>query len=406
MGKLRKYFLIYIVVVLILGSFATGLYIGRGRSQEDQESGWQIFQNFIKGDQGKPEEVDFSLFWQVWNVVEDKFTDGSLDHSEMIYGAISGMVNSLGDPYTVFMKPQEAQEFEQEMEGKFEGIGAEIGIREDRLTVIAPLSGSPAKAAGLKARDVIVKIDDYDTTGISLIEAVNRIRGEKGTKVTLKVLREGIEEPFDITIVRDEIEVKSIKWEMKENNIALVEISRFGEDTEGEFKKVVKEILPQAPRGIILDLRNNPGGYLDTAVRVASEFIPKGELVAIEEFADGKQNEFNSRGPARLADFEVIVLINEGSASASEILAGALQDYNIAELIGKQTFGKGSVQQLEEFSDGSQLRVTVAKWLTPKGRYIHEEGIEPDIEIELTQEDMNEYRDPQLDKAIEMLTGE
>jgi len=406
MGKLRKYFLIYIAVILILGSFATGLFIGRGRRAGDTEIGWQIFSNIIEGNEEKPSEVDFSLFWQVWNVIEEKFMNGPLDYQEMVYGAISGMIDSLGDPYTVFMKPQEAEEFEQEMQGKFEGIGAEIGIRNDRLTIIAPLADSPAEQAGLRARDVVIQIDDYGAIDISLLDAVMRIRGEKGTEVILKVLREGVDDPFEIKIVRDEIKVESVKWEIKENKIALIEISRFGEETEDEFEKAVGKILNSDPKGIVLDLRNNPGGYLDTAVQIGSEFIPKKEVVAIEEFAGGEQSQFKSKGPVRLQGLPIIVLVNEGSASASEILGGALQDYGIARLVGKKTFGKGSVQQLEEFNDGSKVRVTIAKWLTPKGRYIHDEGIEPDFEVELSNEDINADRDPQMERAMELLTGE
>lgn len=406
MGQLRKYFFVYIVVVLILGSFALGLFIGRGGNfnlKNSSEEGWQIFHNIIQGNEEKPAEIDFSLFWQVWNVVGEKF-NGNLDAQKMIYGAISGMVESLGDPYTVFMKPNEAEEFAKEMEGKFEGIGAEIDIRNNHLIIVTPLADSPAEKAGLKAQDIILKIDDYETAGINLIEAVNRIRGEKGTTVTLQIIREGADEPFTVPIVRDEITVKSVNWEIKDSNVALIEISRFGDDTETEFDKAVADVLLKSPQGIILDLRSNPGGYLETAVNIASEFIPAKEVVAMEEFAGGKQNKFFSQGTDRLAGLPTIVLVNEGSASASEILAGALQDYGIARLVGKKTFGKGSVQELEEFADGSEIRVTIAKWLTPKGRYIHEQGITPDVEVDLTREDIDQDRDPQLDKAIEMLT--
>lgn len=405
MGKFKKYFAIYIVFILLLGSFAAGLFIGRGRRPENPEVGWQIFNSIIEGDEAKPEEVDFSLFWQVWGVIEDKYTNGPLDYEEMVYGAIRGMVDSLGDPYTVFMPPDEAEEFAQEMEGRFEGIGAEIGIRDDMLTIIAPLADSPAERAGLQAQDVILKIDDYETMGINLFEAVNRIRGEKGTEVVLKIMREGTEDPFDVTVVRDEITVKSITWQTIDENIALIELSRFGDDTEGDFKKITNEIIASDPRGIILDLRNNPGGYLLTAVKVASEFVPKKEVVAYQEFAGGKREEFTSKGPARLRDFPLVVLINEGSASASEILGGALQDYGQAKLVGQKSFGKGSVQELNEFANGSKVRVTVAKWLTPSERNIHDQGIAPDVEVELTREDISAGQDPQLDKAIEMLTN-
>lgn len=406
MGRFKRYFTFYIVFILLLGSFAAGLFVGRGRNPENAEVGWQIFNSIIEGNEAKPEEVDFSLFWQVWGVIEEKYTNGPLDYQKMVYGAIEGMVNSLGDPYTVFMPPEEASEFEQEMEGKFQGIGAEIGIRNDLLTIIAPLADSPAQRAGLKARDTILKIDDQETRGINLIEAVNRIRGEKGTEVNLNIMRVGVTEPFDVKIIREEITVKSVKWELLSENIALIEISRFGDDTEEAFKKVVPEILAANPRGLILDLRNNPGGYLLTSVKVASEFVPKKEIVAYQEFAGGKREEFTSRGPARLQDLPLVVLINEGSASASEILAGALQDHGLAKLVGAKSYGKGSVQELSEFADGSEVRVTVAKWLTPKERNINEAGIDPDFPVELTEEDINADRDPQRDKAVELLTHE
>ncbi|MFA4880945.1 MAG: S41 family peptidase [Candidatus Doudnabacteria bacterium] len=405
MGKFKKYFFVYLGFILILSSFAFGVFLGASQKIQAPESGWRIFDSFIKGNDQEPKEVDFSLFWQVWNTIEEKFTNGTLDRQKMIYGAISGMVESLGDPYTAFMTPDEAREFDQEMEGKFEGIGAEIGIRGDRLTVVAPLAGSPAERAGLKAKDIILKINDEDAVEMTLMEAVAKIRGTKGTNVTLKIMREGAQEPFDVNITREEITVKSVEWEVRGDKIALIGISRFGDDTEEAFKSAVAEILLASPRGLILDLRNNPGGYLDTAVNLASEFIPKKEVVAMEELAGGKRDKFFSRGPVRLAGIPTVVLVNEGSASASEILAGALQDYGIAKLVGKKTFGKGSVQELEEFSDGSRARITIAKWLTPKERYINEKGIEPDFSVDLTSEDSNANRDPQLDKAVEILTN-
>ncbi|MDP2918097.1 MAG: S41 family peptidase [bacterium] len=404
MANLKKYLFIYISLILILASFALGVFLGHSQTIKAPDKGWQVFDWMIKGNSEKPKEVDFDLFWQVWNVVEEKFTNGSLDRQKMIYGAISGMVKSLGDPYTAFMTPSEAAEFDQEMEGKFEGIGAEIGIRNDRLTIVAPLDGSPAKQAGLKARDIILKIDDQETFEMNLLEAISLIRGAKGTEVILKIMREGIQDAFEVKITRAEIIVASVKWSIRDDKIAVVEVSRFGEDTEEKFQQAVVEILLAAPDGLILDLRNNPGGYLETAVDLASEFIPKKEVVAMEEFSGGKRDKFFSRGPSRLAGIPTMVLVNEGSASASEILAGSLQDYNLAKLVGKKTFGKGSVQELEQFSDGSEARITIAKWLTPLGRYIHEKGIDPDFEVDLTSEDTNAGRDPQLDKAVEMLT--
>jgi len=404
MPNLKKYLFVYISLILILASFSLGVFLGHSQKIESPDKSWQVLDRIIRGNSEKPKEVDFSLFWQVWNAVEEKFTNTPLDRQKMIYGAISGMVKSLGDPYTAFMTPDEAAEFNQEMEGKFEGIGAEIGIRNDHLTIVAPLDGSPAEQAGLKPGDLILKIDDQEALEMSLAEAISRIRGAKGTDVVLKITREDLKDAFDVKITRAEIIVASVKWNIRGDKIAVIEVSRFGEDTEEKFQKAVAEILLASPRGLILDLRNNPGGYLETAIDLASEFIPKKKVVAMEEFSGGKRDEFFSHGPTRLSGISTVVLVNEGSASASEILAGSLQDYGLARLVGKKTFGKGSVQELEQFSDGSEARITIAKWLTPLGRYIHEKGIDPDFDVDLTGEDTNAGRDPQLDKAVEMLT--
>lgn len=407
MGNLKKYLYLYITLILLLGSFGIGFFVGQGHKIEVKatEKGWQIFNKLSGGAKAEqPKDVDLSLFWQVWNDLAEKFNNGSLDRQKMVYGAIEGMVKSLGDPYTVFMTPSEAKDFDLEMQGKFEGIGAEIGMRNNRLTIIAPLADSPAAKAGLKAKDLISNINDVDAMDMSLIEAISKIRGEKGTTVKLKIFREGVNDPLEINIVRDEIIVKSVKWNIREDKIAVIEISRFGDDTRSNFEAAVADILLKSPKGLVIDLRNNPGGYLETAIDLASEFIPKKELVAIEEQAGGKQHKFFSSGPTRLAGIPTVVLVNEGSASASEILGGALQDYGIAKLVGKKTFGKGSVQEIDEFTDGSKIRITIAKWLTPKGRYINEKGIEPDVDVDLTAQDINSDNDPQMAKAIEILT--
>jgi carboxyl-terminal processing protease len=324
----------------------------------------------------------------------------------MIYGAISGMVKSLEDPFSGFMNPEESQQFSEDMQGTFEGIGTEIGIKNDILTIIAPIEGTPAAKAGLKAGDMVIKIDDTVTTDMSVDEAVAKIRGPKGTEVRLTILREKNGDPKEITIVRDTINVKSVNAEFKDDGIAIVKISKFGDDTTFEFDKVSNEIISRKAKGIVVDLRNNPGGYLETAVDLASKFVPRDELVVAEESRDSKKNEFRARGGDILNGIPVSVLVNSGSASASEILAGALRDNLGVKLVGKKTFGKGSVQQLEKMSEGSSLRITVARWLTPRGDYIMEKGIDPDIEIELTDEDYNQGHDPQLNKALEILKGE
>ena len=398
--KFKKPIRIYLIVILILAAFVVGLFMGRSDWVERQLT--QKIRSEITGKYiSQTEKVDFKLFWDVWDILEKKFIKQPLDYEKMLYGAIEGMVESLEDPYTVFMDPEMSKKFAQEMGGTFEGIGAEIGVRNDRITIIAPLAGSPAEQAGVMTKDIVLKIDDKDAVGMTLIEAVYLIRGEKGTEVTLTIQREGLSEAKEITIIRDVIEVKSVVFKMKDK-IAYIELRYFGDSTTQEFKEAVQDVLTKDPKGIILDVRNNAGGYLQTAVDVASEFI-KDQVVAIEEFSDGRRNEFKAKGRARLKDFPCLVLINEGSASASEIVAGALQDYGIAKLVGKKTFGKGTVQELENLSGGTSLRVSLAKWLTPKGQDINGNGLDPDIEIELTEEDYEADRDPQLDKALEIL---
>jgi len=349
------------------------------------------------------QDIEFNLFWDLWDTLEKDYVDrGEINEKELFYGALKGMTEALGDPYTVFMDPQVAQEFEDDLAGTFEGIGAEIGIRDEVLTIIAPLDDMPAQQAGLLAGDMVYAINDESTAGISIDEAVRKIRGPKGTQVTLTIFRDGFEEVEDITITRGVIIVKSIKTTLRDDNIYVIKISNFNDDTLELFNEVVRDILVKDPEGIILDLRNNPGGYLDTAIEVASEWIEDGPVV-IEKFSEDKKDEYLSRGRARLKDYPTVVLVNEGSASASEIVSGALKDYQKATIVGKQTFGKGSVQSLREFSDGSSVKVTVAKWLTPNGECINDEGISPDIEVERTREDYLDGIDPQLDKAVELL---
>ncbi len=349
-------------------------------------------------------EIDFGLFWDLWDLLEENYVEqGELNEKKLFYGAMQGMVASIGDPYTTFMDPQKANEFEEDLEGKFEGIGAEIGIREEILTIISPLDDMPAKKAGLMAGDKVLAIDGEVTIGITIDEAVKKIRGPKGTDVILTISRDGLGKAEDITITRSTIIVKSLRTEIiKNENIYKIRITNFNNDTKRLMDEAITEILKKKPDAILLDLRNNPGGYLEIAIEIASEWIEDGIIVS-EQFGSGRKNDFLARGRARLADYKTIILVNKGSASASEILSGALKDYNKATLIGEKTFGKGSVQSLEDLRDGSQLKVTVAKWLTPEGLNIHNEGIKPDHEIKFTIEDFEAGKDPQLDAAIEFI---
>jgi carboxyl-terminal processing protease len=351
-------------------------------------------------------DVNFNLFWEVWDRLKEDYVDREeLSDKELFYGAIRGMVTAAGDPYTSYMDPKLTQDFENDLEGKFEGIGAEISIRKDILTIVAPLDDSPAQKAGVKAGDMIISIDGESTLGMTIDEAVRKIRGPKGEIVTLTIAREGLHELKDIEIIRNVIVLKSVKTEVLENNIFLIELSNFNGETKNAFEKAIKEILVKNPRGIILDLRNNPGGYLETSVDIASEWVNNGVIVS-EQDNSGAKIDYTAKGRAKLADYPTVVLVNGGSASASEIVAGALKYHEKAIIVGEKTFGKGSVQALRSFSDGSSLKVTIAKWLTPDGISIKDNGIEPDIEIEYTLEDFEADRDPQMEKAIEILEGE
>lgn len=408
--KLKVFGLIISAIVLILVGYGAGLYsVGKSEVAREMAKKETVYLGKVLGKYSQPEkgvlarDVNFDLFWDVWNTLEREYVDrDKLNEKEMFYGAIKGMVSAAGDPYTVFMDPKLALEFEDSMTGTFEGIGAEIGIRNDILTIVAPLSGMPAEKAGLRAGDKVYAIDGESTAGISIEEAVKKIRGPKGTDVVLTISRDGLKEAKDITVTRGTIVVKSVNTELRSDNIFVIKVSNFNSDTSGLFNKAVSEAVKGNPRGIILDLRNNPGGYLDTAVRMASAWIEDGVIVS-EEFDDKNKNEFFAKGKARLKDYKTVVLVNQGSASASEIVAGALQDYGKAVIVGMQTFGKGSVQTLEEFKDGSSVKITVAKWLTPKGNYINKKGITPDVKVDLTLEDYEEGLDPQMDKAVELL---
>jgi len=386
--KFKKILLSISLIILVIVSAGFGFYFGKTQCKICQ-----------------PEEIDFSLFWEAYHKLQEKFVDkGKFDIQKIIYGAISGMVKSLEDPYTVFLKPEETKRFIEDVKGTFEGVGMEIDIRKGQLQVISPLEGTPAQRAGLRAGDKIIKIDDKPTMDMTIEEAVNLIRGPKGSEVTLTIFREEWEKTKEIKIVRAVIEVPSLKWEIKNENIAYLKLYQFSEKASFDFRIAAIEILASPCQKIILDLRNNPGGYLEVAQEISGWFLKRGEIVVIEDFGARKErNIYKAQGNASLVDFPVVILINQGSASGSEILAGALRDNRDILLIGEKSFGKGSVQELERLSEGSSLKITVAKWLTPKGELITDKGLEPDIKVEMTEEDYEEGKDPQLDKAIEII---
>ncbi len=359
----------------------------------------------------QPSEIDFSLFWQAWDQIKTKFVDrGNLDTQKMIYGAISGMVESLGDPYTVFFPPQESKQFKEDVSGTFSGVGMEIGIKKGQLQVVSPLEDTPAQRAGLRAGDSILEINGTSTSGMTADQAVDLIRGPKGTEVTLLINRDGWKEAKEFRLTRDTIQVPSLKLEFKDlpsgEKVAYLVLYQFSEKSYYDFNQAAMDILNSDAKKIIFDLRNNPGGYLEVAQSIAGWFMNRGQIVVIEDFGNGKEQEiYKSEGPSSLSDYPIVVLINGGSASAAEILAGALRDNKGAKLVGEKSFGKGSVQELSDLRDGSSIKITVAKWLTPRGNLITDVGLEPDFKVEMKDIDYEQNKDPQLDKAIEIIKG-
>lgn len=354
--------------------------------------------------------ADFTDFWKVWNVLNDRFvqTHGSTTPNvkERLYGAMAGLAASYGDPYTVFMPPEQSKVFQETISGEFGGVGMEMDIKDKRLTVIAPLKDSPAERAGVRAGDLVAAIDGKSTDGIAIDAAVKQIRGKKGTEVTLTLVRDN--EIIEVTIVRDTIQVPTIKssYDAK-TGIFTISIYEFTATAATLFDKALVEFRNSGSRKLIIDVRGDPGGYLDAAVSVASHFLPEGTTIVTEDYKGKQQNLVHrSRGTGGVPEnLRVVVLIDKGSASASEILAGALKDNDVATLIGTRSFGKGSVQELVEIGGGA-LKVTIARWLTPSGRSISDGGLTPDIEVERTAEDFKAQKDPQMDRAVEyLLTG-
>ena len=351
--------------------------------------------------------LNLSLFWETYEILEDGYVDVlALDEEQQLYGSIKGMVDALDDPFTVFMTPSETNDFRHSLEGEYVGIGAELTIKNGDLVVIAPLKGSPAEEAGLLPADVVYLIDGNLVAEMTLFESITSIRGEEGTTVILTVLREDEKEPVELEIERAQVDVPSVEvtYYGDDEELVHIVISQFNDDTEVEFEEVVQEILLKDIEGVMLDVRYNGGGYLDVAVDILSDFIEGKDKAVITKQRDEANNEiFYTNASSRLADLPVVVLINEGSASASEILAGAIQDYERGILIGETTFGKGSVQVVDVLDDGSSLRYTIAKWHTPLDRSIDDVGIDPDIVVEYTKENRENDEDPQLDAAIEYL---
>lgn len=417
----------YLLAALLILVFVFGVMLGHLQSTQQmalQQKGGDVTNMEDKLPEYLTKDVDFKEFWQVWKYVKENYVKSDIPDTKMFYGAMEGMVASLGDPYTVFFNPEVSKKFDQELSGSFEGIGAEIGKKNDAITVIAPLPGTPAEKSGLKSGDIVLAIDGKDTYNMSLDYAVSIIRGKKGTAVKLSVYTPNNgSKPRDLEITRDKIEIDSVRLSKKINgedktdknnnqddlmidgNIAHVELLYFNENTLADWNQTVLKILAKNPKGIILDMRNNPGGFLQTAIEIAGEWV-QDKVIVSERLRSGEKTDHKATRQARLAGIPTVVLVNGGSASGSEIVAGALQDWGVAKLVGEKTFGKGSVQDLKEFSDGSSVKLTIAEWLTPNGKNINKEGIKPDIEVKLSKEDYDAGKDPQLDKAVEIIKSE
>jgi len=333
--------------------------------------------------------------------VEEKYagTD-DINRQKMVWGAIQGALASLGDPYTTFFPPEEKKLFESEIKGSFGGVGMEIGLRKGILTVISPIKGTPAFKAGIKPGDKILKIDEKETLGISTDEAVRLIRGEPGTSVGLLILSEASDAPREVSITREIIQIPVIDTEVRDN-VFIIQLYNFSERTPQEFQSAIKKFSTSGTDRIILDLRNNPGGFLEVAVDVSSWFLESGQIVAREKFKNGDETLYRSRGYKTKNNLPLVVLVNSGSASASEIVAGALRDHKVATMVGQKTFGKGSVQELIDLTGDTSLKITIARWLTPNGDSISESGLIPEVEIKNTEDDESKGIDRELEKAIE-----
>lgn len=412
---------VVVALIILAGSFATGVVVGT-LIPTDQRAGVDGSQGLPglpfggnpAGSQGQPVDGStpgdlgslFEPFWQSWRLVHELYVDQPVDDVALMRGALQGMLGALGDEHTSYLDPAMFERSNASLNGEeYEGIGAWVDITGDYLKIISPMPGSPAEKAGLKPGDQIIAINGEDMTGIDGEAARQRVLGPRGSVVLLTVNREGEEQPLLIEVTRDKIIVPTVTGNIVEGtNIAYVRLYTFGDDTSDELRKTLRDLLDQKPDGLILDLRYNGGGYLDTAVGVASEFIGDG-VILYEQFGDGRRNEFKARSGGLALDIPLVVLVNEGSASASEIVAGAIQDLGRGQLVGVTTYGKGSVQTYTELvNDQGAVRVTIARWLTPNGRTIHKLGLTPDVVVELTDEDAAAGRDPQLDKAVEILS--
>ena len=401
-ASVRLLVMAVLTVAVVAGSFSAG-YAVQAVQLENRVVAAAPAEMPLGTQTAGPANMD--VFWEAWAFVNDRFYGEKPAERDRVYGAVRGMVASFGDPNTAFIEPNRAAIFRQDVTGSFEGIGAAVQIDElGRLFIVEPYLGKPAAVAGLMKGDIILKVDDVDLEGMNLYEAIALIRGPADTVVTLTVYRDGADEPFDVPVTRAKIEIEIVEYERLDGDIGYVSLAEFNRGASVAIGDAVKQLKSEgALKGLVLDLRSNPGGLLDEAVLVASQFVAQG-TITIERGNDGFEQTFSAQPDGAAVDVPLAVLVNGGSASSSEIVAGAIKENGRGVLIGEQTFGKGTVQVPHSLSDGSELRVTIAEWLTPNGNQISGEGIIPDIEVERTQEDYEAGRDPQLDRAVEYLS--
>jgi len=411
--SLKTILIVLAVIVVALSSFSGGFFVGHLMPLGGQLSGGSMPIHVAPAnptqsaaqESATPEEFQtlFKPFWEAWNLVHENYVDQPVDNIKLMRGAITGMMESLGDKHSTYMDPQTFTDANADLSGEYEGIGAYVDTTNDYLTVISPIPGSPAEKMGIKPGDKIVEIDGEDMTGVEPELARRKVLGPAGSVVKLSIAREGESKLLEFEITREKIVIKSASGKMLDNNIAYIQVTTFGDKTTPELLETLKDLMAQNPKGIILDLRNNGGGYLQTAVEVTSQFLGKG-VVLYEQYGDGKRTQYDVIPGGMATDIPLVVLINEGSASASEITAGALQDTGRAKLVGATSYGKGSVQNWIPLSDDQgAVRITIAKWLTPNERTIHGKGLTPDVVVELTEEDFKAQRDPQLEVAAQAL---
>jgi carboxyl-terminal processing protease len=403
-----------VAVIMLVGSFSGGFLVGH--FVPFQSGGQPIFGSTPEPlptvspqqQSATPEGVQtlFKPFWEAWNIVHDQYVDQPVNDVALMQGAIRGMMDALGDKHSSYMDPTTYQDANAGLAGEYEGIGAWVDTTSDYLTIISPIPDSPAAKAGIQPGDKITAIDGKDMTGIDAELVRQKVLGPAGSTVVLTVARAGESKPLEFSITREKIVIKSASGKMLDNGIGYIQITTFGDKTTPELRATLKDLMAQKPKGLIIDLRNNGGGYLQTAVEVASEFIPKG-VVLYEQYGDGTRNTYDVIPGGQATKIPLVVLINEGTASASEIVSGAIQDYGRGKLVGVTSYGKGSVQNWIPLSDNQgAVRVTIAKWLTPKERSISNVGLTPDVTVEITDADRKAGLDPQLDKAVQVLLDE